>query len=67
MGAAAWRRGVAASDLIDEIDIHLAPVLLGDGIHLYDAPDGKLIHLQHDSDDPTGRQPPLPATPVSLT
>jgi dihydrofolate reductase len=39
--------------LVDELDIHVAPVLLGDGIRLYDAPGGNLIHLQRDGDDPT--------------
>ena len=39
--------------LIDEIDLHLAPVLLGDGIRLYDAPGGDPVHLQRDGDDPT--------------
>ncbi|WP_232327217.1 dihydrofolate reductase family protein [Herbidospora yilanensis] len=32
--------------LIDQIDIHIAPVLLGDGIRLYDNPGGKPIRLQ---------------------
>jgi dihydrofolate reductase len=31
--------------LIDEIDLHIAPVLLGDGIRLYDHPDGDPICL----------------------
>jgi dihydrofolate reductase len=39
--------------LIDELDIHMAPVLLGDGTRLYDAPGGKPIHLQRDGDNPT--------------
>ena len=39
--------------LIDEIDIHVAPVLLGDGIRLYDAPGGDIIRLERDGDDPT--------------
>jgi hypothetical protein len=39
--------------LVDEIDIHIAPVLLGDGIRLYDVPGGKLVHLLRDGDDPT--------------
>jgi dihydrofolate reductase len=39
--------------LIDDIDIHIAPVLLGDGIRLYDAPGGDTIHLQRDGDTPT--------------
>lgn len=32
-------------DLLDEIDLHVAPVLLGDGIRLYDNPCGSPIHL----------------------
>jgi len=39
--------------LIDEIDIHIAPVLIGDGIRLYDAPGGEIVHLQRDGDEPT--------------
>ena len=39
--------------LIDEIDIHVAPVLLGDGIRLYDAPGGEVLHLERDGDEPT--------------
>ncbi|KRC67006.1 deaminase [Aeromicrobium sp. Root236] len=31
--------------LVDEIDLHLAPVLLGDGIRLYDAPGSKPVRL----------------------
>jgi dihydrofolate reductase len=32
--------------LVDEIVIHLVPVLLGDGIHLYDAPGGPPVALR---------------------
>ena len=39
--------------LIDEIDIHIAPVLLGDGIRLYNAPGGEIVHLQRDGAEPT--------------
>jgi dihydrofolate reductase len=39
--------------LIDEIDLHLAPVLLGDGIRLYDAPGGEPVHLRRAGADPT--------------
>jgi dihydrofolate reductase len=39
--------------LIDEIDIHIAPVLIGDGIRLYDAPGGEILHLHRDGGDPT--------------
>lgn len=39
--------------LVDELDLHVAPVLLGDGIRLYDNPGGAPIHLQHvDGDEP---------------
>ncbi|MFJ6387015.1 dihydrofolate reductase family protein [Streptomyces sp. NPDC091972] len=32
--------------LIDEIDLHIAPVLLGDGIRLYDHPGGAPVRLE---------------------
>lgn len=38
-------RQLLALGLIDDIDIHLAPVLLGDGIRLYDNPGGSPIPL----------------------
>lgn len=39
-------------NLIDEIDIHIAPVLLGDGIRLYDALGGRAIQLLRDGPEP---------------
>ena len=40
--------------LIDEIDIHVAPILLGDGIRLYHNPGKAPIRLHRlDGDDPT--------------
>jgi dihydrofolate reductase len=33
--------------LIDEIDLHIAPVLLGDGIRLYDNPGSVPVRLRH--------------------
>ncbi|WP_203999231.1 dihydrofolate reductase family protein [Virgisporangium aurantiacum] len=39
--------------LIDEIDLHIVPVLLGDGIRLYDALGGQPLHLLRDGDTPT--------------
>jgi dihydrofolate reductase len=40
--------------LIDEIDLHIAPVLLGDGIRLYDHAGGHPIYLHRvGADDPT--------------
>ena len=37
--------------LIDEIDLHIVPVLLGDGIRLYDNPGGKPVRLHRAGDD----------------
>jgi dihydrofolate reductase len=37
--------------LVDELDIHIAPVLLGDGIRLYDVPGGHLLRLQRQGAD----------------
>jgi dihydrofolate reductase len=53
--------------LIDEIDLHIAPVLLGDGIRLYDNPGSKPIHLHRVGDaDPRSevnvRYRPTPRT-----
>jgi hypothetical protein len=40
--------------LIDEIDLHIAPVLLGEGIRLYDNPGGAPIRLHRVGEiDPT--------------
>jgi dihydrofolate reductase len=40
--------------LIDEIDIHIAPILLGDGIRLYDNSGGDPIRLHSAGEgDPT--------------
>src|SRR4029077_19529465 len=32
--------------LIDEIDLHIAPILLGEGIRLFDNPGGRPVHLE---------------------
>jgi dihydrofolate reductase len=42
-----------ALGLIDEIDLHVAPVLLGDGVRLYDLPGGEPVRLHLDGDEPT--------------
>jgi dihydrofolate reductase len=39
--------------LIDEIDLHIAPILLGDGIRLYDNPGGDPIRLDRVGDGET--------------
>jgi dihydrofolate reductase len=39
--------------LVDEIDVHIVPVLLGDGIRLYDVPGGRMVRLERDGDEPT--------------
>ncbi|MEU1683719.1 dihydrofolate reductase family protein [Micromonospora sp. NPDC005707] len=47
-------RQLLALNLIDEIDLHIAPVLLGDGIRLYDNPGGAPIRLHRlGGGDPT--------------
>jgi dihydrofolate reductase len=39
--------------LLDEIDLHVAPVLLGDGIRLFDNPGGRPVRLvQPEAEDP---------------
>ena len=38
-------RQILERGLIDEIDLHIAPILLGKGIRLYDNPGGKPIRL----------------------
>lgn len=38
--------------LIDEIDLHIAPVLLGDGVRLYANPGAPPVHLLREADDP---------------
>jgi dihydrofolate reductase len=45
-------RQLLALGLVDEIDLHLMPVLLGDGIRLYDAPGGELVSLELDGPEP---------------
>jgi dihydrofolate reductase len=39
--------------LIDELDLHILPVLLGEGIRLYDNPGGEPVRLDRDGGDPT--------------
>jgi riboflavin biosynthesis pyrimidine reductase len=45
LGATVWREFLEAG-LVDEILVHVAPVLLGDGIRLYDVPGTRLIELE---------------------
>jgi dihydrofolate reductase len=45
--------------LIDEIDLHIVPVLLGEGIRLYDNPGGKPVRLHR-----AGESDPLSAVNV---
>lgn len=53
--------------LIDEIDLHIAPVLLGDGIRLYSKPDGTPVRLTPLEEDPGStvrvRYRPMPRHP----
>jgi dihydrofolate reductase len=45
LGANVARQAIEA-DLVDEVLVHLAPVLLGDGVRLFDHPGGKQIWLE---------------------
>lgn len=45
LGATVWREFLQAG-LVDEILVHVAPVLLGDGTRLYDVPGTQLIELE---------------------
>ena len=40
--------------LIDEIVVHVAPVLLGDGVRFHDAPGAERIRLERIAGDPSG-------------
>ena len=52
---AAIAKQVLAADLLEEIVIHLAPVLLGDGVRLYDAPGGGMTKLELTTLEPCGQ------------
>ncbi len=43
-------RQLLEKGLLDEIDLHIAPILLGDGIRLYDNPAGEPIRLHNVGD-----------------
>jgi dihydrofolate reductase len=58
IGADVARQCLAAG-LLDEIRIHLAPVLLGDGIRLYGGPGLPRVELAPVSSQPVGRQTDL--------
>ena len=48
-------RQVLAAGLLDEVIAHVAPVLLGDGIRLYDVPGGQRIDLEPTAFAESGR------------
>lgn len=50
--SASLGRQLLERGLLDEIDLHVLPVLLGDGIRLYDAPGGKPVNLELVNGDP---------------
>lgn len=45
-------RQLVERGLIDEIDLHVLPVLLGDGVRLYDNPGGSPVPLEFVNGDP---------------
>jgi dihydrofolate reductase len=52
--------------LIDEIDLHVAPVLLGDGIRLFDNPRGVPVRLELCNGDDPGAAVNLRYRPVAI-
>lgn len=65
-------RQLLALGLIDEIDLHVAPILLGDGIRLYDSPGGAPIRLAlQNGDEPfvevNLRYRPVAAHPIATS
>lgn len=58
IGADVARQCLAAG-LIDEIRVHLVPVLLGDGVRLYGGPGWPRVELEPVSSEPVGRQTDL--------
>ena len=50
--------------LLDEIHLHIAPVLLGDGIRLYDSPGGEPVRLSFAMGDDPRRIVNVRATPT---
>jgi dihydrofolate reductase len=54
LGATVARQAVAA-DLVDEVLVHLTPVLLGDGVRLFDRPGGARIKLERTSVQENGQ------------
>jgi dihydrofolate reductase len=43
---AATARNCLEAGLLDEILVHVAPVLIGDGVRLFDHPGGTNVHLE---------------------
>jgi dihydrofolate reductase len=54
LGATTARRCLDA-DLLDEVLVHLAPLLLGDGVRLFDRPGGKPVRLERLSQTASSR------------
>ncbi|MFD3735207.1 dihydrofolate reductase family protein [Streptomyces sp. NPDC058632] len=66
-GTAGIARQLLERGLVDEMDLHIAPVLLGDGIRLFDRPGGVPVRLALlNGGDPTAavnlRYRPVPPT-----
>ena len=54
LGATVWREFLEAG-LVDEVFVHVAPVLLGDGIRFYSVPGAHLIELELKESVQTGK------------
>ncbi|MCD0445008.1 dihydrofolate reductase family protein [Glycomyces sp. A-F 0318] len=52
--------------LVDEIDLHIAPILLGDGIRVFDDPGGRPIRLRHAQGDAPVAEVDVRCHPVAV-
>ena len=50
---------------LDAFDLHVAPLLPGDGIRLYDAPGGATVELRRPDGAPVGGRPVARACPMT--
>ena len=46
MSEVVWHATMSLDGLLDEIVVHVAPALLGEGVRLYCGPDAGRVHLE---------------------
>jgi dihydrofolate reductase len=60
-------RQALAEDLIDEFVVHIAPIMIGEGVRLSDAVDGRPVRFERIGSDNRAvdlRYRPVPASPA---